>query len=662
MGAHVELSTDPDDLRRFSCALINDIKALDQMLERNVFETAPMRIGAELEVCLVNSSWRPAPLSMKVLEAIGDPHFTTEHSLYNLELNLDPIELGGDCLYRLEGDLDRYIARLDRALAEFDGAVIMMGILPTIRRSDLRLDNLTPLDRYHVLNNALTKLRGGPYEFRIEGLDELITRHSSIMFEGCNTSFQVHLQVRPEEAVAAYNWSQAISAPLLAASTFSPLLLGKRLWQETRIALFQQSIDTRRSESDTLRVKHSRITFGNRWLEKSVTELFREDLAAYRLICARDVPRDSLEALAAGEIPALTALQLHNGTVYRWNRLCYGITGEKPHLRIENRVLPSGPSVVDQVANAAFWLGMMNARPKACDRIGETFDFDDARLNFIKAAHHGLETCFHWFGGEMRPAIELILDELIPMARDGLTNAGVDAGDRDRYLGIIEERVRANCNGSRWVLDNHRRLIRRNDTYEVNVAITAASHQYRKTGQPVHRWGPVEIDFAGDWVNRFFRVSQIMATDIFAVREIDPIYFVSNVMTWRHLRFVPVEDSRGALAGLITRSKLLELLADGETNARQATAAEAMITDPLTVTPDTLTLDALDLMRAKGIGCLPVVRKGKLVGMLTELELMSLSEHTLHGLRAEKKAHLEVQGRVSRRDRSPEQRPEEKSH
>ncbi|MFQ5583569.1 MAG: glutamate-cysteine ligase family protein [Calditrichia bacterium] len=229
------------ELSRFMYYLINDIKALQQMLDADLFEKDIQRIGAEQELCLLDKTWRPAPLSMQVLEKIDDPHFTTEHSRYNLEINLDPLKFGNDCLSELEATLKSHLSKLEDVVKNLNGEIILVGILPTIRRQDLRIENLTPLRRYKLLGTIMRKLRGGPFEFRIEGMDELITRHDSIMFEGCNTSFQVHFQISPDKFVRCYNWALAIAAPVLAAATNSPVLLGKRLWQETRIALFQQS-------------------------------------------------------------------------------------------------------------------------------------------------------------------------------------------------------------------------------------------------------------------------------------------------------------------------------------------------------------------------------------------------------------------------------------
>ncbi len=635
-----ELKTDKGPLNVFMRHLINDIKALEKMLKDGVFESGVRRMGAEQELCLVDRTWRPAPLALQVLEKANNPQFTTEHSQYNLEINLKPLALTGDCFSEMETQLLSYLQELDDALKTWDATTVLAGILPTIRREDLRLNNLTPLPRYHLLNDVLNSLRGGPYEFRIEGKDELITKLDTIMFEGCNTSFQVHFQADPETIVNTYNWAQAISAPVLAAAVNSPMLLGKRLWQETRIALFQQSVDTRRSSFD-FRDKSSRITFGDRWVNKDITELFLEDLVNYRVLMATEIEEESLTTLARGEIPKLKALQIHNGTVYRWNRACYGITHGKPHLRIENRILPAGPTIVDETANAAFWLGLMNGIPSKYGDIANTMDFSDVKLNFIRAARSGLEAQFRW-GDEVRTSSDLILEELLPIAHSGLEKAGVSKKDANRCLKIIEERVTTRKTGASWMLKSFTELREDNAVYEASVAITAGMVKRQKKNRPVHRWNVGTIREAGKWINRHYKVEQIMTTDFFTVQEDDLIHFAANVMKWKHLRYVPVENEEGRLVGLITASAILGFYSSGlpDTDNR---VEEIMIRDPHVVQPLTLSVDALSLMRQHKVGCLPVVDENQLVGVLTEVNFMNMSEQTLANLKEDTQRHVKKQ-------------------
>lgn len=635
------LYADQRQLNHFTCFLINDIKALQKMLETDRFEKDVQRIGAEQELCLLDRTLRPAPIIMDVLDRLKDDHFKTEHSQYNLEINLDPIPFRGDCLGRMEKTLHAFLKKLEKALQPNEASYILAGILPTIRRSDLNIENLTPLPRYHLLNEVNNRLRGGPYEFRIEGADELITRHNSIMFEGCNTSFQVHLQVPPADFASLYNWAQAITGPVLAASVNSPILLGMRLWHETRIALFQQSVDTRTFSYD-LREKSSRITFGERWVDRSITEIYEEDLSRYRVLVGTQIAEDSLKTLEKGSIPELEALRIHNGTVYKWNRPCYGITAGKPHLRIENRYLPSGPTVVDEIANAAFWLGLMNGMPDASRELSKQFPFDHARMNFLKAARTGLETQFQWLTGKLVPADQLILRELLPLAREGLKKANLSTTDVESYLGIIEQRVRRRQTGSRWMLDSFDQLRGKSAKYESSVAITASMHARQKKNEPVHTWPLAKLEEAGEWINRYWKVEQIMTTDLFTVQKDDLLYFASNVMSWKRLRYIPVENEKGRLVGLLSSSALLGYYSTGiNPSNRETLVGDIMIKNPRTVTPQSLSVDALTLMRKHKVGCLPVVSNRRLVGMLTEINFMNFSEHTLQELREESKRHAE---------------------
>ena len=268
-----------EQLRLFMKSLLNDLRAFETMLDEGMIESDVRRIGAEQEFFLVDDGWRPAGLALEVLEEIDDPHFTTELGKFNLEVNLDPLAFGGDCLSRLESQLNEMLTKAREAAQRCGGEIVLTGILPTLRKSDLGLDNMTPIPRYFALNRALSRLRGGAYEFRIKGVDEVLIKHDSVMLEACNTSFQVHFQVAADEFANLYNVAQTVTAPVIAAATNSPLLFGRRLWSETRIALFQQAVDTR-SSSHHLRDRSPRVSFGRSWVKSSAAELFKEDIAS----------------------------------------------------------------------------------------------------------------------------------------------------------------------------------------------------------------------------------------------------------------------------------------------------------------------------------------------------------------------------------------------
>src|SRR5688500_9611738 len=454
MGEHkIEQSVDDRQMRAYTKALLNDLGALERMLEGGLIESGVSRIGAEQEMFLVDSDLGPAPVAEEVLARVNDERFVAEIARFNLEANLTPHLLGGRCFGRMEEELNE-VLRLARDGARACGAdVLLGGILPTLAMSDLGAENITPRLRYHELNRVVGELRGGTFSADIKGRDELHIKHDNILLASCNASFQIHLQVNPREFASAYNLAQAITAPLLAAAVNSPLLLGRRLWQETRVALFQHSNDARTSVQQA-RSQPPRVGFGEGWLKDSVIELFQQQIARFRVIMTNRPDEDPLAVLARGGVPGLSALRLHNGSIWPWNRACYGVSEGRPHLRIENRALPGGPTVLDEVANAAFFAGLMTALPGEYGEVGERMAFDDARANFFAAARYGLKAQFTWVDGERHVAAALILDHLLPLAREGLRQSGVEEADIERYLGTLEARVSGGQTGAQWMLES----------------------------------------------------------------------------------------------------------------------------------------------------------------------------------------------------------------
>ncbi|MFQ5653657.1 MAG: glutamate-cysteine ligase family protein [Planctomycetota bacterium] len=618
------------ELRAFMKHLLVDLRALESMLAGGRFESGVRRIGAEQEIFLVDSAWRPAPLSQEVLEDLADEKFTTELARFNLEFNMDPLLFGGDCLRRMERQADELLARAREAAARHGAHVLLTGILPTLHKSDLDLSNMTDKPRYAALNEAMTRLRGSAYEFRMQGTDEISFKHYSVMLEACNTSFQAHFQVGAEEFARLYNLAQAVTAPVLAAATNSPLLFGKRLWRETRIALFQQSVDTRHT-GPHLRQVSPRVNFGEHWIEGSVLEIFQEDIARFRVLLGTEIDEDPCEMLKEGRIPHLKALRLHNSTIYRWNRPCYGVSEGKPHLRIENRVLPAGPTPLDEVANAAFWFGLMAGLSAEHHDITEVMDFDHAKANFFAAARLGLDANITWTRGRKCPAQELICKELLPLAREGLRSSGIDAADIERYLDLIEERVSSGRTGSSWLLESLASMKDAGKKGEHLGALTAATVKRQQEGKPGHLWEPARIEEAGGWKHNYQRVEQYMATDLFTVDQDEIIDLVANLMHWKHIRHVPVEDLEHRLVGLVSYRSLLRHLANGTITGRNEpiSVSEVMEKNLVTVTPETPSLEAIELMRRHGIGCLPVIKDDRLVGLVTEHDFVDAARQLL---------------------------------
>jgi len=456
------------------------------------------------------------------------------------------------------------------------------------------------------------------------------------MLEACNTSFQVHFQVSPENFAKNYNIAQVVTAPLLAAAVNSPILLGKRLWHETRIAVFEYSIDTR-SKIQQERGLKPRVHFGDRWLEDSVTEIFKEDIARFRIVLTTETEKDPMGMIEQGIMPSLNALRLHNGTVYRWNRPCYGVHNNVPHLRIENRVIPAGPTVLDEVANAAFFYGMMAGMTEQVEDIREYLTFADVKANFLAAARDGIRAQMNWFNDTHLPAKQLVLEQLLPLAREGLQEAGIDQDDIDKYLGVVRDRVSMRRTGSRWALESLESMNESGTLDQRLRCIVSSMVDQQSTGKPICQWKLAEYCAKQDWRDSYRTVGQFMATDLFTVRPDDIVDFAATLMDWRHVRHVPVENETGELVGLVSHRALLRLVAQGRVGKEhQVTVGEIMNREPITVHADTPTVDAIRLMREKKLACLPVTRKDKLVGIVTEHDLIVVASYVLESQLADK--------------------------
>jgi CBS domain-containing protein len=607
--------------KKFIYHLLNDIKALEKMIADRLFEEGIQRVGAEQELCIINSHYRPSLNALKILEIINDSHFTTELALFNLEINLDPEELAGRCFSNIEQQLSTLLAKVHKAAeAVGNDKVLLAGILPTLKKKDLIFKNMTPFDRYKTLNDVLKNMRGGNFKLRIRGVDELIVNHESILFEACNTSFQVHLQLGLDEIIDAYNWSQAIAGPVLSVMTNSPLLLGRELWSETRIALFQQSIDMRNT-SYLLREQKPRVSFGNGWVKESILELFTDDIARYTPLVTAKFNEDSLQSLQQGVLPKLEALNLHNGTLYKWNRVCYGVHNNVAHLRIENRYIPSGPSVKDEIANALFWVGVMQGMPEKYKEIWKIFPFNDARGNFINAARTGINTYFNWFGKGIS-AKKLVKKILIPMAREGLQKTAVHTADIDYYLGIIEKRIQKNINGSKWIVRSKRKLRKKVSNDEACVLLTYNMYKNQQQDIPVCDWKLAKV-YPSKRSKKEDKLYKIMTTELFVVNENDLVELVQKIMEWKNIRHMPVVNKQNKLIGIITRTNL-ETIDLKQAKNDLVIAKDIMVKKVTTATPETLIVDAKKIMDSKGIGCLPIIDNDELIGIFTRSDLQRI--------------------------------------
>lgn len=559
----------------------------------------------------------PSASSQDILDICTDEHVTSEIAQYNLEINLDPFVLEGDCFRQTETQL-QYLLNKVRGLAKECGQKILLtGILPTINRDHLDKSYMMPYDRYHLISDLMRHQRGSNFEIHIHGTDEFIAQLDSVLFEACNTSFQLHLQIRADEYVDQYNWAQQISGPVLAGMVNSPLLLGRALWHETRIALFRQSLDTR-TAFNHLRDKQARVFFGNHWLRNSVSMLFKENIARFPQIITKDIDENSMDQLLAGQAPALRALRIHNGTVYNWNRPCYGRSGNLPHLRIENRYIPSGPSVKDEIANFAFWIGLMKGMPQRYTDFYQREPFEYAKDNFYRAARTGLQTIMHWFGKEI-PAQKLILDELLPMAAQGLSAEKVNSEDINEYLGIIQKRIEKGITGAQWQLDNFNKLKQSYGADSSLKILTKGMYELQQTNEPLHEW-PEQLHHKYHMnITADEPVSQIMNTDLFTVQEEESLSMVKAIMDWHSIRHIPIENKEGNLVGIVSAKYL-----DNFDESQPTTIGNIMVTDIISVARDCPISTCSKMMKEHKIGCLPVMRDGKITGMITDTDLRNL--------------------------------------
>lgn len=601
--------------KEFLRHLLDDIQALETMIREGMIETGKTRVGAEQEYCLVGDDLRPAMTGPEILDSIEDPHFTSELACWNLEINLDPQDAGAGCFTRLENQLKELLKIAHQSADQFNSKVILTGILPTIRKSELDFNNMTPNPRYRVLDNILKQLRGEEFTLNIEGVDEVSVKADSILYEACNTSFQIHLQIEPDEFADRYNWAQVLAAPVLACSVNSPYLLGKELWMETRIALFRQSLDIRHA-GNYVRDKQARVSFGRKWLHESVVEIFKDDVAMYRLLISSDIEESSMDALRRGDVPELRAMNLHNGTLYKWNRACYGVGGGKPHLRIENRYVPSGPTPHDEMANAVFWVGLMLAMPDDCRGAWKQhFHFRDVRHNFLIAAQHGLSSELTWFG-KTKPASNLILDDLLPLAFAGLKKIGIDKKEARPWLKTIEQRVRSKQTGADWIVKSMRKLRPKCSVDESLLIVTQQMNEYGRQGTPVHEWDLAKRKVLKNIPRRYERVDSVMSANVLTVRDDDLLDFASSLMEWYgHVR-LPVENIEGQIRGVITARDIENFQGPADED-EPPLVRDCMTADVLTIEPEGSLEKAEEVMLANKIGSLPVVSDDRIIGIVT---------------------------------------------
>ncbi len=475
MGQEIEvIRFNAADFAEFQQYLQAETALLAEWFRAGSFSARDRMGGFELEAWLVDASARPAPVNEVFLKRLGNPMVVPELARFNVELNDHPQHLWGSAFSRFEASLGATWQQCARIAQELGVGLVMIGILPTVQERELCPENMSDLKRYRALNEQVLRLREGePLRLDIHGREHLKTIHHSVMMEAATTSFQLHLKVRPDHAVRAYNASIIASAPLVAISANSPFLFDHELWEETRVPLFEQSV----SVGGLAGASHGplrRVTFGSGYVRESLMECFTENEQHYPVMLPMHY-RDGLEQMAH--------VRLHNGTIWRWNRPLIGFDYDAtPHLRIEHRVIPAGPTIVDMIANAAFFNGLMQTLMTQQTPPEQQLPFASARDNFYAAAQRGLDAQLHWFDAARGTVQALVREQLLPMARQGLQQLEIDQADIDRYLGIIEARVQSGRTGAAWQRACADRVGR--DLQ----AMTQLYRQHQDSGRPVHEW------------------------------------------------------------------------------------------------------------------------------------------------------------------------------
>jgi hypothetical protein len=477
------------DYARFAERLEECLTVLGRLLSRPGFGTGPVTMGAELELFLVDGAGRPLPHNQAIRAAVADPRVTLELNRFNLELNASPALLAGRPFAALGGELNLLVDRVTHAARDYGGRVAVIGILPTLSPADLGPGAMTDLPRYRALDGGLRRLRQDPFHIQIAGADPLELASDDVGLEAANTSFQVHLRVDPADFTRTYNAAQLATAPVLAVSGNSPTFLGHRLWEETRIAVFKQSVDDRPGRGP--RRRPARTALGTGWLRGGALELFTESIRRHQPLLPVLGHPGPMAGGAAGQAPPLDELRLHQGTVWRWNRAIYD-PASGGHLRIEMRALPAGPTMIDMLANAAFLIGLSLWLADQDQHWTYALPFERADHGFYRAAQHGLSARLSWPAGprdQMRtlPAAKLVA-ELVPVARQGLLQAGVAAAEADELLDIISARAASGQTGAAWQRATLAAAERRHDRQRALAVMLDCYLHCAGTGLPVHTW------------------------------------------------------------------------------------------------------------------------------------------------------------------------------
>jgi len=487
MGEEVEHRTfTRDDRTRYRTKVRACLDVFERMLVASRFDTEHPATGMEIELNLVDEENEPALCSIEVLEALGDPDFQTELGRFNLEINVAPKRLPEQGVMAFGEGVRNSLNAAEAVATDVGAHLVMVGILPTLTDRHLDREVLSTNPRYQLLSDEILAARGEDIVLDIRGPERLRVTADSIAPEAACTSTQLHVQVGPDTFASYWNASQVISSVQLVVGANSPYLLGRELWQETRIGLFEQATDTRAEELKAQGVR-PRVWFGERWIT-SIFDLFEENVRYFPSLLPVISDEDPSAVLEAGGTPRLDELRLHNGTIYRWNRPVYAVVDDVPHVRVENRVLPSGPTVVDTLANAAFYFGLVRALAEQDRPVWSKMSFAAAEENFHAAAIAGIDAQVYWPGVGQVPATELVVRRLLPLAAEGLRLWGVADGESGSLLDIIERRCVLGVNGASWLVDQVHRRSGEGDRHAVLKSVVGDYRERMHSNEPVHSW------------------------------------------------------------------------------------------------------------------------------------------------------------------------------
>jgi hypothetical protein len=477
-----------EDRQRYRRKVRTCLDVFARMLGEARFDSDERSFGLEIELNLTDEAGDPALVNARALEAIADADFQTEIGQFNVEINVPPRTLADGVFTELEDAVRLSLNRAEERARTVGAHMMIIGILPTVAQEHLTAEVFSAGHRYSHLNEQIFAARGEDLEISIAGVERLATFADTIAPEAACTSVQLHLQTAPERFADHWNAAQAIAGPQVAVAANSPFFYGRELWRETRIALFEQATDTRPEELKVQGVR-PRVWFGERWIT-SIFDLFEENVRFFPALLPVCEDENPVEVLERGDTPELPELRLHNGTIYRWNRPIYDTNRGRPHLRVENRLLPAGPTVLDICANAAFYYGLVRALVAEERPLWSQMSFSAAEENFHAGAREGIEANVYWPGVGEVPVTELMLRRLLPAAHEGLEDAGVAAADRERLLGIVERRCVTGQNGASWQAASFHRLYEEQklDRAEALRRMTVLYRDHMHANEPVHEW------------------------------------------------------------------------------------------------------------------------------------------------------------------------------